>query len=122
MIFLEHVRAGDVRRHQVGRELDPPELQAERLRHLRDQHRFGQAGHAFEYAMPAAEHADHQLLDDVLHPDNHAVKLLGQLHVAGVKLLDGLNLLCRRLRFADRGQDRLLSTAGEYPSIAAQGH
>ena len=54
-VLLHEVGAGDVRRHQVGRELDARELQVEHLRHGVDQQRLGQAGRADDQAVAADE-------------------------------------------------------------------
>jgi hypothetical protein len=42
-LLVEHLGAGDVGRHQVGRELDPLERQVEDLRERLDEQRLGQA-------------------------------------------------------------------------------
>ena len=60
-VFLHEVGAGDVRRHQVGRELDARELQVEHARHRVDEQRLGQAGRADDQAV-AADEQRHQHL------------------------------------------------------------
>ena len=55
--LLEDLGAGDVGRHQVGRELDALEGQVQDLGHGADQQRLGQAGHADEQAVAAANMA-----------------------------------------------------------------
>ncbi len=54
---FQDLRAGDVGRHQVGRELDPLELQVEDLRDRADEQRLGQARGAGDQAVPAGEQA-----------------------------------------------------------------
>src|SRR2546430_12145238 len=39
LVFLDDLGAGDVRGHEIGRELDARELEVERLRHRLDQDR-----------------------------------------------------------------------------------
>ena len=62
-ILLQHLRAGDVRRHQIGRELDAAEVEVERLAEAGDEQRLRQSGHAGDEAMAAGEEGG----DDVLH-------------------------------------------------------
>ncbi len=70
--LVDHLRSGDVGRHQVGRELDAGELQREALRERADQQRLGQPRHAFEDAVAAGEQADEELFDDLLLPNDGA--------------------------------------------------
>ena len=62
-VFVQHVGAGDVRGHQVGRELDALELQVENLGQRADHQRLGQAGHADQQAVAAGEDGGEDLLD-----------------------------------------------------------
>ena len=60
-------RADDVGRHQVGRELDPLELDAERVGERLHGERLGQAGHALDEQMAAGHQGDdHPLEQHVL--------------------------------------------------------
>ena len=72
---LQDLHAGDVRRHQVGRELDAPELEVEDLRDRFHEQRLRQAGRAGDEAVPAGEKRDEDLLDDVLLADDHLPQL-----------------------------------------------
>ncbi len=81
-----HVRAQDVGRHQVGRELDAREVQVERLGQRAHQQRLAQARHAFQQAVPADEQAGEHAVDDVVVPDDHAADLLADRTVAADKL------------------------------------
>ena len=74
-IVLQNVGAGDVRRHQVRRELDPLERQIQDSRNRADEQRLGQPRHADEQAMPSAEQAHQHLLDDLLLADDHLADL-----------------------------------------------
>ena len=65
-LHVEDRRTGDVRGHQVGRELDPAELAAEHAAERADEERLAQAGHAFDQHVAAGkqrhERAEHQLV------------------------------------------------------------
>ncbi len=85
--FHDHVRAQDVGRHQVGRELDAGELQVERLGQRADQQRLAQPGHAFQQAMPADEQAGQHAVDDLVVADDDAADLLADGLIAGHEFL-----------------------------------
>ena len=74
-IVLDDVGAGDVARHQVGRELDARELEVEHLRHRVDEQRLRQAGHADDETVAAGEQRQQHELDDVFLPDDQLVQL-----------------------------------------------
>ena len=74
-IFFDDVGAGDVGRHQVGRELDALEFQAQNLRQRADQQRLGGSGQAGDQAVAADEQRDHHLLDHFLLADDHLANL-----------------------------------------------
>jgi len=65
-VFLDDFRAGDVRGHQIGRELDAAEAEVHRVGKRFDQQRLREAGNAFEEAMTARSDGDEDLLDDGL--------------------------------------------------------
>ena len=90
---LEDVGAGDVHRHQVGRELDAAELQRHRLGQLADQQRLGQPGHAHQQRMAAGEQADRQPLDDVVLADDDPGQLLPQPRVNLAEAVDRLDVV-----------------------------
>ncbi len=74
----QEAHAGDVRRHQVGRELDAAELEAERQAEGPDQQRLGGAGHAFEQHVPAGEERGDRLADGGLLPQHDAFERLDE--------------------------------------------
>ena len=74
-IFVDDVGAGDVRRHQVGRELNAVELQLEHLGQRVDQQRLGQPGHADDQAVAADEERQQHLPDHVVLPDDRLAQL-----------------------------------------------
>ena len=71
--------AGDVGRHQVGRELDALEGDVEDLADGADHERLGQAGHADEQAVAAREDGGQDLLDDLGLADDDAAQLVEHL-------------------------------------------
>jgi hypothetical protein len=83
VILVENLRAGDVGRHQVGRELDALEAQVENLRQRFDQQRLGQAGHAGDQAMAAAEQRHQYFVDDLVLADDDLAKLSENFVTAG---------------------------------------
>ena len=70
VVFFQHVRAGDVRGHQVGRELDTLEVQIQNARQRADHQRFGQAGHAFQQAMSTRKDGGEDLFDHFILTDD----------------------------------------------------
>ena len=70
-ILLDDVRAGDVRGHQVRRELDALEHQAQRLRDGAHHQRLRRAGQAGDQAMAADEQRRQDLIEHLLLPDDH---------------------------------------------------
>ena len=74
-IFLDDVRAGDVRGHQVRRELDALEHQAQRLRDGADHQRLGRAGQAGDQAMAADKQRDQNLVEHFLLSDDDLADL-----------------------------------------------
>ena len=80
-VLVEHLGAGDVAGHQVGRELDAVEVQRERLRQRVHHQGLGQARDALQDAVPAGEDGHQQLLDDLILPDDPAGDLLADLVV-----------------------------------------
>ena len=74
LVFLQHVRAGDVRGHQVGRELDPLEGDVEDPGQGADHQGLGQARHAHQQAVAAGENGGEDLLDHVVLADDHLLQ------------------------------------------------
>ena len=67
----QHRDAGDVRRHQVGRELDALELDVERQRQRTHQQRLGGAGDPLEQGVPPRQQADDDVARRGLLSQNH---------------------------------------------------
>ena len=95
--ILQNLGAGDVRRHEVGRELDTLEFEMEDARNRFDQQRFGEAGRAGDEAMAAGEQRDEDLLDDLVLAHDHFGQFRTNLSTATGQAFDGfaLRLDCR---------------------------
>ena len=81
--LLQDVGPGDVRRHQVGRELDPLEADVEDLGERADHQGLGQARHAHQEDVPPGEDRGEDLLDHFVLADDDLAQL-GDHHVARV--------------------------------------
>ena len=68
--LAEDFRAENIARHEVGRELDAAEVEAQRLRDGADEQGLRQAGHADEQTVSLAEQAEDERVDDGLLPDD----------------------------------------------------
>src|SRR5690349_14848806 len=89
-IFFDDVRAGDVRGHQVRRELDALEYKAECLRDGPDHERRGGAGQPGDKAVSADEQRGEDLIEDVVLPDDHLPDLRENALARGLKPFDAL--------------------------------
>jgi hypothetical protein len=74
-VLLYDLRPRDVRGHEVGRELDATELQAQRPGEARDQQRLRQPRDPDQQRVTSGQDGDQQSLDDLLLADD----LLGDL-------------------------------------------
>jgi hypothetical protein len=74
-LLHDDVRAHDVGRHQVRRELDPAEVQVERLGHGPHQHRLAEPGHALEQRVRSGQQADQRLPHELLLTDDESPDL-----------------------------------------------
>jgi hypothetical protein len=73
VLLVEHLSAGDVSRHEIGRELDPLEREIQDLRDRFDQQRLRETGNASQQAVPAREKGHQDLVDHfVLAHDDFA--------------------------------------------------
>ena len=63
--FLQHLGAEDVGRHQIGRELHAPGVEAEHGAERLDELGLGEARHADKQAVAARQKRDQSLLDDL---------------------------------------------------------
>ncbi len=74
-VFLNDVRAGDVRRHQVWRELDAREFQIQHARHRVNQQRLGQTRNAHDDAVATDKQRQKNLIDDVFLTNDDLAQL-----------------------------------------------
>ncbi len=74
-VLVENLSAGNVSRHQVGRELDPLERQVEDLRDGLDQKRLGQTRYACDQAVAAGKERDEDLIDHRILSDDDLADL-----------------------------------------------
>jgi len=91
-VVLQDLGAGDIRRHEVGRELDAREPQVENLRDRLHEQRLGEARCAGDQAVPAGEEGEQDLLDDVALADDHLAQLGLDAGAAGEQTLGGIAL------------------------------
>ena len=109
------------RGHQVGRELDPLEAHVENPGQRADHQRLGQAGHAFQQAMPAGEDGGEDLLDDLVLADDHLLQLLlHQLAMLG-ELLQDVAEIARIWAAGAGGSWRSKSSWSQWVSAVASG-
>ena len=103
-VLLDDLGAGDVGRHQVGRELDAAERQVQRAAERADHQRLGQPRHAFQQAMAAAEERDQQLLDHLVLADDDLAQLLEDSFAGVAQLADGGRIVeCSKHGRSSRG-------------------
>ena len=86
-VFVDDIGAHDVRRHQIGRELDAVEVQIEHLTQGPHQQRLAQTGDAFQQGMAADEQAGQDAVDDIGVPDDDLADFLEDLLVFLAELL-----------------------------------
>jgi hypothetical protein len=129
-IFLDHLRADDVRGHQIGGELNTVEFEVDGFSELLDDEGLCQAWDASEQAVPSREEGDQDFADDALLADDDFGELAlepsrgvghtieGCRGVAAVRdvkaalghcgILESTTALCRRCRDRSRaGADAL---------------
>jgi hypothetical protein len=88
-ILDDDVGADDVRRHQVGGELNPRKLQVDRLGQRAHQIRFSQSGHTLQQHVAADEQRGEHPLDDLLLPDDGLADLRAKRFELGAEFLGG---------------------------------
>ena len=100
-VFRNDRGADDVRRHQVGRELNSCELKVHSLGQRADPIRFAESGNAFDQYVPSDQQRRQYTLDDLLVPDDRLADFLAK----GLKLAPKLfrRFLDRRINLIDHG-------------------
>jgi hypothetical protein len=76
VVLLQNIRAGDVARHEIGRELDALEAQVQRAADRADQQGLGDPRHADQQRVAAAEDRDQDLFDHLVLAHDHPRQLL----------------------------------------------
>src|SRR5262249_47931230 len=109
-VFFDHLGAGNVGRHQVGRELDAAEIQRQALGQTGNHERLGQARHTLKDAVSAAEQGDEQLLDHVVLADDQAGELLLQVVVSVAEFAAGGDVVARQRGGGSRNLGNVLIT------------
>jgi hypothetical protein len=71
LAFLQHLGADDISRHQIGRALHPLVFEAEHAAQRLDQLGLGEAGHADQQRVAAAQQGDQGLLDHRILAEDH---------------------------------------------------
>ena len=75
-VQIEDLRANDVRRHEVGGELDTSEHRVGKPGECLGQQCFGRAGYAFEQDVAPAEKCENDLLEYIILADDNFGGLL----------------------------------------------
>ena len=102
-VFFNDVGAGNVGGHQVRRELDAPERQAERLRNGAHHQRLGGAGQAGDQAMPTDKERGKDLVQHILLADDYLAHLGENAITDRIEPFDALlQLGCVLAKFRDR--------------------
>src|SRR5262249_26843115 len=70
LLFFEQLGAGDVGRHQIGRELDALEREREQVGNTGDHQCLGESGDTLKDAVALAEQGDQHLLEDLVLADD----------------------------------------------------
>ena len=92
-VVLQHLRADDVGGHQVGRELDALGVEAQDFAQRLHQQRLGEARHADQQGVAAAQQGDQRVLDHLLLAEDDGA----------CRLVDALDTLAGRLDTRDDG-------------------
>jgi hypothetical protein len=95
LILFEDVRARDVGRHQVWRELNALEREPERASESSHEQRLGGARHTGDQAVAADEQRHQQVLDDLVLADDDLADLLANLLERRLEGLDQRPCLLR---------------------------
>ena len=85
---LQDVRAGDVARHQVRRELDAVEVQGHHIGQRVNHRGLGQPGNTHQQRVTAGNDGDQQLFDDLFLTDDDLGDLVAQRLVFVTQFID----------------------------------
>ena len=95
-LLLDDLRAGDVRRHEIGGELDARKLEVERLGHGLDHEGLREPGHAEQEGVAAREDGREDAVEHLLLADDAAADLSEQVGARGGEPLEELNVALGR--------------------------
>ena len=96
LLLLDDLRAGDVRRHEIGGELDARKLEVERLGHGLDHEGLREPGHAEQEGVAAREDGREDAVEHLLLADDAAADLSEQVGARGGEPLEELNVALGR--------------------------
>jgi hypothetical protein len=88
LVLDDDVRADNIGRHEVGRELDASELEVHRLPERSHEHRLAKPRHAFEEHVASSEEGDQHSLEDLLLTNHHLRHLVAHAPEHGAEALD----------------------------------
>ena len=91
-VLFDDLRAGDVGRHQVGRELDPRELELERFGDGLHHQRLRESGHADEQRVAARENRGEDAVQHIPLAHDALADLSEQVGARGRKALEQLDI------------------------------
>ncbi len=92
-VLLEQLRAGDVARHEVRRELDAREGEVEGLGQRAHEERLREAGHAHEQRVSAREERGDEVVDDGVLSDDAARDLRGEVRARAFQRVEQAEVL-----------------------------
>ena len=92
MILLQQFCAGDVARHEVGRELHARELEVECLCDRLDEERLGKSGDTDEQHVTAGQEGRHEIVYDLVLPDNAPSDLLDERRASAGQVIEELDV------------------------------
>jgi len=98
LFLLQDVGPGDVRRHEVGRELHSLELEVEDLSYCADHQSFCEAGHPDHEAVPTREHGGEHFFEDPVLADDDLVNFGADSLHSSIHVIDGFELDLFQLR------------------------
>src|SRR3954467_5532274 len=86
-VFFDHLGTDDVRRHQVGRELDAIEFEVDRLGERLDEQGFRKTGDAAKQAVAAGKEGGEDVLHDGVLSDDRAAELVAEARREALRLV-----------------------------------
>jgi hypothetical protein len=92
-VLLEDLGPGDVRRHEVGGELDAVELEVQHLGQAADHQGLGQTRHPDQKTVAVGKEGHQELVDHIVLPHDHLADLGQYLPVAVGELLQRFQVL-----------------------------